>query len=432
MTYTPAWLVSIPERWSLARGSAIAKPIKRDPLNEDGVVTAFRDGEVTLRSLRRTDGFTEALQETGYQGVRAGELVIHSMDGFAGAIGVSASDGKMSPVVHIYRTPADNPHYVAHALRVAASSGFIQSLGKGIRERSTSFDRATFKDMLLPRPPRREQDAIVEFLDRETARIDTLIEEQELLIELLRERRQALVETLTYGGVSSTAHRETREEWLPSVPKPWQVIQLGFVAETLAGWAFPSDGFSTSSDDTRLLRGVNVKPGSTDWTETVFWDAVGSPVPEDFSLHEGDLVFGMDRPFIGSGVRVASITSEDVPALLLQRVLRIRAGERLDPDYLRYVVMTRAFLSYLEPLFTGVSVPHASEWQVRKFVMPLPPLCEQKAICAQLDEQTTKIGQLIGEADLFIAFARERRAALITAAVTGQIDVLDTQPVAVG
>ena len=131
----------------------------------------------------------------------------------------------------------------------------------------------------------------------------------------------------------------------------------------------------------------------------------------------------MDRPFVGSGVRVAAISSSDLPALLLQRVMRIRPTAEDDRGYVRYVMSTDAFFDYLEPLFTGVSVPHVSEWQVRKFKMPFPPLDEQRRIAAHLDEATAKIDQLIAETERFVNLARERRAALITAAVTGQIDV---------
>jgi type I restriction enzyme, S subunit len=103
--------------------------------------------------------------------------------------------------------------------------------------------------------------------------------------------------------------------------------------------------------------------------------------------------------------------------------MRIRPNDEVEPVYMRYVMSTDVFFHYLEPLFTGVSVPHVSEWQVRKFRMPFPPLVEQKSIAAYLDEQTTKIDTLLEETVRFMELANERRAALITAAVTEQIDV---------
>ncbi|MEU0480918.1 restriction endonuclease subunit S [Streptosporangium sp. NPDC006013] len=275
----------------------------------------------------------------------------------------------------------------------------------------------------IPLPPLEKQRAIADYLDRETARIDTLIEEQQRLIEMLRERRKALIEKTVFAGLWNADTNNRPELWLPSTPVHWRVVQLGFMCDTLAGYAFPSDAFSIDEAHARLLRGVNVKPGRIDWAETVYWDTEASAVPSEYELEAGDLVFGMDRPFVGSGVRVAALSSSDLPALLLQRVMRIRPTAEGDRGYVQYVMLTDAFFDYLEPLFTGVSVPHVSEWQVRKFKMPFPPLDEQRSIAAHLDEVTAKIDQLIAETERFVDLARERRAALITAAVTGQIDV---------
>ncbi|WP_404418841.1 hypothetical protein [Marinospirillum sp.] len=95
------WLGDIPDSWDLIRLKHLFSLVKRPVREGDGIVTSFRDGAVTLRSKRRTDGFTNAVQEIGYQGIRAGDLVIHAMDAFAGAIGVSDSDGKSSPVYSV-------------------------------------------------------------------------------------------------------------------------------------------------------------------------------------------------------------------------------------------------------------------------------------------------------------------------------------------
>ncbi len=187
-----------PESWGRRRGKYLFQRIKRDPTTGEGVVTAFRDGQVTLRSKRREEGFTNAELEIGYQGIRVGDLVIHGMDGFAGAIGVSDSDGKASPVVHAYRSLAGNdPRFYAYLLRDLALNGFVASLAKGIRERSTSFDSEMFKCLDLPMPTVAEQKAIADYLDRETIRIDALIEKKKRMIELTElRRRQYWVEAL--------------------------------------------------------------------------------------------------------------------------------------------------------------------------------------------------------------------------------------------
>lgn len=191
----------VPDGWSLIRADRALQRVKRAPREQDGVVTAFRDGQVTLRTNRRTDGFTEALQEIGYQGIRQGDLVIHAMDAFAGAIGVSDSDGKASPVVHAYRGKLADPHFMAYVLREASRAGYIQSLAKGIRERSTSFDPASLKKVYVFLPGLDEQRKIVAHVASETAKIDVLIACSERLIELSQERRTALITAAVTGQI---------------------------------------------------------------------------------------------------------------------------------------------------------------------------------------------------------------------------------------
>lgn len=134
------WLGEVPEHWEVRRGKWLFSKMERPVRDNDEVVTCFRDGVVTLRKNRRTTGFTESLKEIGYQGIRAGDLVIHAMDAFAGAVGVSGSDGKGSPVYSVCRPESQaNAHYYAFVVREMARSKWILAIAKGIRERSTDF-----------------------------------------------------------------------------------------------------------------------------------------------------------------------------------------------------------------------------------------------------------------------------------------------------
>src|SRR5690606_6986358 len=190
---------------------------KRGVREQDQIVTCFRDGTVTLRANKRTEGFTNALKEIGYQGIRKGDLVIHAMDAFAGAIGVSDSDGKSSPVYSacVPRSPSVSAHYYARLLRYMALAGFVSSLAKGIRERSTDFRWSDAAEIFLPVPPAEEQAQIARFLDHETARIDALIEEQQRLIELLKEKRQAVISHAVTKGLDPTVPmKDSGVEWL--------------------------------------------------------------------------------------------------------------------------------------------------------------------------------------------------------------------------
>ena len=169
------WLSEIPNEWNVEKAKWLFLRAERPVIKDDGIVTCFRDGQVTLRSNRRTDGFTNAIKEHGYQGIRKGDLVIHAMDAFAGAIGVSDSDGKSTPVYAacVPRIPnLVNPSFYAYYMRDLALSGFIVSLAKGIRERSTDFRFNDFAKLPLPLPSLEIQTKIVSFLDKKTTQID--------------------------------------------------------------------------------------------------------------------------------------------------------------------------------------------------------------------------------------------------------------------
>lgn len=190
------WIVSIPAHWDIKRGKSLFQEIYRDVRPEDGTVTCFRDGEVTLRTNRRTTGFTESEKEIGYHGVRVDDLVIHQMDAFAGSIGISDSDGKCSPICIVCRPLHEDEAdlgYYCQLLRVMAHSGFIQSLAKGIRERTTDFRYKTLVTLRFPVPPYNEQQQIAAYLDEKCGKIDAIIEKIGSKVERLKELKRSLI-----------------------------------------------------------------------------------------------------------------------------------------------------------------------------------------------------------------------------------------------
>lgn len=273
-------------------------------------------------------------------------------------------------------------------------------------------------------PPQDEQSNIATFLDHETAKIDALVAEQEKLIALLQEKRQAVIShAVTKGLNPNVPMKDSGVEWLGEVPEHWAVGKCGFYLRILSGFAFPSSGFTDDDSDHRLLRGANVGVSRLKWDDTVYWQRSEGDGLDDYEMVEGDLVIGMDRPLIGEGMRVAKVTAEDLPSLLLQRVASLKVGSKLHADYLHYLLASEMFIAHFSPETTGVSVPHISPDQINKFIIPIPPMSEQLAIVNDVKRLLTEFGGLIAESEIAITLLQERRSALISAAVTGQIDV---------
>ncbi|MFH9735523.1 hypothetical protein [Streptomyces sp. NPDC017260] len=183
----------------------VLRRVDRPPIPGLGVVTAYRDGEVTLRSNRREEGYTFSEREEGYQEIRPGDLVFHGLDGFSGAVGISDSHGNATPVYHACEAIAgDEPEYVALLLRYLGTSGFLATQAPNVRQRAVDFRNwATFGRIPLSLPDPSTQRAVVRDIREQTTRTEILIGESERLIELSQERRAALITAAVTGEIEA-------------------------------------------------------------------------------------------------------------------------------------------------------------------------------------------------------------------------------------
>lgn len=186
------WIGYMPANWECIRGKYILKYLQKPVKKDDGVITCFRDGEVTLRSNRREDGFTMADKEIGYQGVDIGDLVVHGMDGFAGAIGISDSRGKASPVLNVLGTK-QNKRYIMYYLRSMAYSDVFMALSTGIRVRSCDLRWNKLAELWYPIPPLKEQEKIVTYIDETIQKANEIIADKQSQIETLESFKKSLI-----------------------------------------------------------------------------------------------------------------------------------------------------------------------------------------------------------------------------------------------
>lgn len=187
------WIGEIPEKWSNSRIKYVIIPLQRPVKNNDLIVTCFRDGTVTTRQNRREEGFTISLTENGYQGVNVGDLVIHGMDAFAGAIGCSDSRGKITPVVHVCKTMGNNRFFM-FLLRSMAMNDVLMSYSDGVRIRSSDYRNFNkLGKFSIAVPPVDEQNQIADYLDSKCSEIDALLQNYEDQIATLEEYKKSLI-----------------------------------------------------------------------------------------------------------------------------------------------------------------------------------------------------------------------------------------------
>ena len=186
------WVGYIPVDWKIEKGKYCLQYLQKPTKPDDEVITCFRDGEVTLRKNRREEGFTISLQEIGYQGIDKGDLIVHGMDGFAGAIGISDSRGKASPVLNVLETK-HNKRYIMYYLRNMAYNGVFIALATGIRVRTCDTNWGKLRELPYILPPKEEQDSIVEYIDNKLFEVNSIIKEKQKQLEVLDEYKKSLI-----------------------------------------------------------------------------------------------------------------------------------------------------------------------------------------------------------------------------------------------
>ncbi|CUR51343.1 putative Type-1 restriction enzyme MjaXIP specificity protein [Nitrosotalea devaniterrae] len=265
-----------------------------------------------------------------------------------------------------------------------------------------------------------EQKQITVFLDKKLKQIDSSISKKEKLVELLQEKRQAMIVYVVTKGLDDTVPmKDSGIDWIGNIPDHWDVSPLGRNVEIFTGYPFESEFFEQQG--VRLARGDNVSEGRLRWGDkTRYWKNV-TPDMEKYLLAKDDFLLGMDGSKVGKNYAV--VTQYDLPCLLVQRVARLRSKGILIQNYIPYVIGNIKFVQYVDSVKTNVAIPHMSPNDISKFPLILPPVCEQKDIIEFLNMRTKNIDSLLTNLVKQIEILKEYRQTINFAAVTGKIDL---------
>jgi type I restriction enzyme S subunit len=300
---------------------------------------------------------------------------------------------------------------------------FIISKAYGGGQPNISQD--LIKQLYISAPTKTEQRQIVQYLDHQTAIIDQLIQQKEKLIELLKEKRQAVInEAVTKGLNPKSKMKDSGIEWLGEVPENWEIKRLGFISDLFTGFPWKSELFDFENG-IKIVRGENVSEGFLRWGErTRFWN-IEVENDSKYFLKENDIIIAMDGSKVGKNYVLINPT--DLPLLLHQRMCRVRVNENNIPKFISYYIGSDMFRYYIDISKTDPMVPHITQKNIFDFQIAIPSKEEQLDIIAHLDNRIQIIDHVSFNEEQHIEKLKEYRQSIISEAVTGKIDVRDWQ-----
>ncbi|MEU8443520.1 restriction endonuclease subunit S [Streptomyces microflavus] len=343
------------------------------------------------------------------------------MDAFAGAVGVSNSDGKSTPVYAVLQPRAGvSAEYYALLVRHMALSGWITALATGIRERSTDFRFNQFGPQQLPTPPFGEQQAIVRYAQQINHDVGTAVRAKKRLISLLAEQKHTLINHLVTQGLNpDTPLKDPERLGAPRIPVHWETIHLKRAASHIVDCLHATPNY-VENGRFPVIRTADIEPGRTlhegahrvSVSEFMRWTSRLEPMAGDILYSREGGRFGIAAP-VPPGVRLC----------IGQRMVVLRIKETHSSEYMMWQLNCQHVLDQARADMVGSASPRVNVEQIRNYRLVAPPLAEQHEIVKHIQSRCKKFDATIRRAEREISLLREYQTRLTADVVTGKLDV---------
>jgi type I restriction enzyme, S subunit len=438
------WLHEVPAHWDVKRLKTVASywvsNVDKVPSEDESPVRLCNYTDVYYNDFIRPDmellETTATSEEIRRFGLQDGDVLItkdsESWNDIAVPALVVATSQDLLCGYHLALVRPRPRHLLgAFLLRIFQSRAVNQQFqlaATGVTR--YGLPKSAIGDALLPLPPTDEQRCIADFLDAKTTKIDTLVLKKRTLIEKLKEKRTALISRTVACGlpphaaraVGLDAHPKLKSsgiEWLGNVPEHWRVTRLKYAAKRIVDCPHETPTYS-SDGDFSVVRTADLSSGVLDLSRAYQVDE------EEYRRRirrepvlDGDIVYGREGERWGFG----ALIPPGPTVCLGQRMMQLRAADHFNPRFLMWQLNSSSVYKQGAIDTAGATSPHVNVETIRNYWLSEPPLAEQSAIANYLDRETAKIDQMVAKAEAAIERLREYRSALITAAVTGKIDV---------
>ncbi len=419
------FLQCLPPNWATTRVKHLFS--ERDIRSKSGNEELFSLSKVRglLPRSEVTDKEARADSLEGYKQFLAGDLVMNKMQAWNGVFGFSGhQEGIVSPDYSVFTPIARiDARFFTYLFKTDLYAGVFEQLARGMGTAFLRLNTDEFGAVDVPRPSFAEQERIANFLDEQTARIDALIAEKELLLERLSEQRYSYASQLMTKGLDSTVRmKRTSFPELGLIPSHWDVKRLKFLGEVRSGVAKGKDLGQVEKVALPYLRVANVQDGYVDLSEVLEIEVAASDA-DRYLLKVGDVLMneGGDNDKLGRG----TVWQGQIdPCIHQNHVFAVRLNDAEHSEWVAKFTSTDAARTYFF-LRSKQSTNLASinQTNVRELPVPMPPEQERARILEELNRFTSAVDQLTAHAQEHVAHLREYRSSLISAAVTGQLDL---------
>ncbi|KIH81612.1 Type I restriction-modification system, specificity subunit S [Pseudomonas batumici] len=421
------WLGLVPEHWAVSPLKSVVTFRSGGTPSKDKL--EFWDGDIPWASAKdlkkeqledTQDHLTELAVTSGAASLVPAGSVLVVVRGMILARIFPVSEAMVPMAINqdlkaLHASSKLDGRFLAHLLRGLADESLrrLEEAGHGTK----ALRMEAWTSMQLTVPPSEEQCAILSHLDHETARIDALVEKKTRFIELLREKRQALItHAVTKGLDPSVKMKDSGVEWLGAVPEHWELKPLKYIGSAIIGLTYSPDDVVDETDGSLVLRSSNIQDGRLFLGDNVY---VSTKIPNDLLTREGDILIcsrNGSRALIGKNALIdKSAVGHSFGAFT--------TVFRSDANQFVYHVLNSALFKFQSGRFLTTTINQLTTETLNSFEIPLPPPDEQHRISDWLNNRLSSLDSLSARTEFSIKLLKERRAALITAAVTGQIDL---------
>lgn len=414
------WLEDVPKSWPVVSTRVALRPMKvlagTDP-SKHQLLSLTKQG-VIPRDMENAQGKHPENYDT-YQVVDIDDLIfcLFDIDETPRTVGLVKEPGMLTGAYTRFKTTsAADPRFICWYFLALDNDKRLKPLYTGLRK---VIQKTRFLSAPLPLPELKVQRAIADFLDRETAQIDDLLGKQERLIELLAEKRQAIITHAVTKGLDPTVPtKPTGQPYLGEIPGHWIVRPFRLAAEYQEGPGIMAEDFL--EEGVPLLRISGVKDRYASLQGCKYLDPVKAATRwSHFRLRLEDVLISASA----SMGTVSEVGPETVGSIAYTGIIRLRPRAGATKEFLKLLVVSDAFLRQIELHKTGSTMQHYGPSHLSQMRFAFPPTSEQHQIVEHVNEACCKIDKLLEKAHASIDLLKERRSAVISAAVTGKIDV---------